>query len=100
MDNRKTLLSVFGNTHQVVHHDVARPDDLIIETVEDVEPIIQRAKMLSEMSPKFGETFRHVAIAPDFVCAKALRERWSNEDWDKWLNDGANKPFRTWQGSV
>lgn len=100
MSNRELLLSRFGTVHQIVHHDASRPDDLIIETGEDVEPIIARAKMLSEQSRIRGETFTHVAVAPDFVCAKALRERWSNDDWDRWINDGANAVFKTYPGRV
>lgn len=100
MSNRELLLSRFSTVHQIVHHDASRPDDLIIETVEDVEPIIERAKMLSAQSRIKGETFTHVACAPDFVCAKALRERWSNEDWDRWINDADNRAFRTFPGNV
>ena len=96
----KRLLSRQGTVHQIVHHDASRPDDLIIETVEDVEPILARAKMLSEQSPTRGETFTHVAVAPDFICAQALREKWNSEDWDRWINNADNRAFRTYPGTV
>ena len=96
----KRLLSRRGTVHEIVHHDASRPDDLIIETVEDVEPILARAKMLSEQSRNKGETFTHVGVAPDFVCAQALREKWDSKDWDRWLNDPDHRAFRTYPGNV
>ena len=99
MSNR-TLLSRQGTVHQIVHHDNSDPDNLIIETVEDIEPILARAKLLSEQSPRRGETFTHVAVAPDYVCAQALREKWTSKDWDNWINDHSNRPFRTYPGIV
>lgn len=96
----RTILSRQGTVTQFVHHDASRPDDLIIETVENVEPILERAKLLSAQSRNKGETFTHVAIAPDFICAQALREKWDNADWDKWINDPDNKAFKTYPGRV
>lgn len=96
----RRLLSRQGTVSQFVHHDASRPDDLIIETVEDVEPILARAKMLSEMSRNKGEIFTHVAIASEEVCAQALREKWDDADWTKWLNASENRPFRTYPGTV
>jgi len=100
MDNRRRLLSVHGSYREYVIHDPDRPDDLIIETEQDCEPIIEMARRLSEMSP--GKDFRHVGFIPDFLMAQAKREGWLNDRkrWKQVMNDPDNRAFRTWPGRL
>ena len=58
MSSQQLLLSAFGGFREVAIFDDANPRDMIVKTFEDCEPIIARAKMLSEMNP--GKEFRHV----------------------------------------
>ena len=45
---------------------------------------------------------RHVAEVPQVIWEKAVQEGWSKDKdaWKKWLNDPANKVFRTWPGKI
>ncbi len=98
--SRKLLLSHYAGFSQVVHIDSERPEDLILESVQELEPIIEAAKALSELEP--GKDFRHAAIIPQIVLEQSFREGWFNDKsrWKKWANDPANKPFRTWPGNL
>lgn len=100
--SRRILLhSHFGHTVQeYVHIDAMNPDNLVTETVQDMEPIIERAKYLSELEP--GKDFRHAAIIPQIVYEKAYREGWlhDKERWKRWANDPDNRAFRTWPGHL
>ncbi len=84
----------------LVHEDAERPDTLILEEIDDVEPILKEAKRLSELTP--SKEFRHAAVIPDFVLRKAFREGWYNDPkaWKDWANDPDNKLFRTWPGQL
>ena len=100
MSSRHLLLSAFGGFREVAMFDEASPRDMIVKTFEDCEPIIERAKMLSEMNP--GKEFRHVAIIPQHVLDRAAREGWFNDrsKWKQWANDADNRAFRTWPGRL
>jgi hypothetical protein len=71
-----------------------------IETREDVEPLIEAAKILAEETP--GKDFRHVAFIPDVVMNQAYIEGWFHDKqaWKKWANDPANACYRTWKGRL
>lgn len=100
MSSRDILLSAVGNFREVAVFDESRPQDLLIKTFEDCEPIIERAKMLSELEP--GKDFRHVAVIPKHVLDQAAREGWFNDKakWKAWANDANNRAFRTWPGRL
>lgn len=104
MGNRKRLFSAFGGMIEVAHTDdnVNNGNDLVMETIQDCEPIIERAKMLSEMSPVKGEVFRHVGIMPFIEVNRAMREGWWNdmEAIKRWRNDPDNAAFKTWPGKI
>ena len=100
MSTQKLILEQNANYAEVAYFDEERPQDLLIKTFEDCEPIIERAKMLSEMEP--GKEFRHSAIIPKHVLDKAHREGWfhDKQKWRDWANDPANRAFRTWPGRL
>ncbi len=99
MSNRKELLGFYNGVEEWFHYD-ANEDKVTIEDLQDVEPVIEAAKRLSEQTP--GEDFRHVAFIPDYVLRKSMREGWfnDNEAWRRWANDPDNKAFRTWPGRI
>ena len=96
MSSGKRLLDKTGRTEEIFH---SAPDgDFAIETREDVEPLIEVAKDLSELQP--SKDLRHAAVVPQFVLDQSLREKWGPDDWRKWANDPGNKAFRTWPGRL
>lgn len=91
-----------GTVARVLHADDRDPwGDFLIETVEDVEPAIESAKVLRE-NHRAGTDMKHVARVPVTVVEKAMREGWFHDEsaWKTWLNDPANKAFRVWEGRV
>jgi hypothetical protein len=101
MSSRKRLLETVddGRLH-LLHHDTENPTHVIVEELEDCEPIIEAAKRLSDAAP--SKEFRHAAFIPHFVMAKATREGWLNDPqaWKRWANDPDNECFRTWKGRL
>ncbi len=100
MGNRELLLSNFGGFKEIAVFDDSRPDDLLIKTLQEAEPYIQRAKMLSELNP--GKEFRHAMVIPPGVLDQAAREGWFNDKarWKKFANDPDNAYLRTWPGRL
>ena len=102
MAERKYLYQADGTVARVLH---ARPEDpfgdFAIETIEDVEPIIDSVKTLRDEQDKKAH-MRHVARVPVTVVERAMREGWFHDQakWDQWLNDPQNKDFRVWEGRV
>lgn len=98
--SRKFIFDAKQNHITYRHEDPEQPDKLILEEVDDLEPIIQEAKRLSELEP--GKEFRHAAVVPATILRKASREGWLNDPaaWRKWMNDPDNKIFRTWPGDI
>ena len=77
----------------------------ILQTYQDMEPIIEENKRLRENMKSYGhrgEVLRKIATIPVDVYEKAYREsRHDDPDWlQKWLNDHDNKVFRVWEGTV
>ena len=83
---------------KIVYH--AQEGRTLIETRQDVEPILDAAKLLADEAP--GKDFRHAAFIPDVVLEQALREGWFHDPaaWKRWANDPANARFRTWAGRL
>ena len=71
-----------------------------IETRQDVAPILAAAKLLAEQPP--GRDFRHVAFVPESELNRAFTEGWFHDRaaWKRWLNDPANRDYRTWKGRI
>lgn len=96
----RRILSQGNGKTDYFHWDSSGKGGYVIETVYEVEPILERAKMLSEETP--GKDFRHAAVIPAHVMDKAMREGWVNDKqkWKDWANDPANRCFRTWPGQL
>jgi hypothetical protein len=96
MAKRTLIDSKTGSTSEFITED----DKIIYHTKQDIQPVIEHCKALSENKP--GKDFRHVAEVPMVIYQKAMREGWVKDKakWKKWLNDPDNKVFRTWQGKV
>lgn len=96
----RELAASYNGLKEYYHTNSEKPGDLIIETAQDCEPIVEMAKRLSEQTP--GKEWRHVACVPMFFLDKAAKEGWINDKakWRAFLNDPDNKAFRTWPGRL
>lgn len=96
---KKTLLDIIPESlrYTTFHEEDGKR---FIESRQDVEPIIEAAKILSEETP--GKDFRHAAFIPETVMNQAFVEGWFHDKqaWKKWANDPANAAFRTWKGRL
>lgn len=101
MGTKKALLEHFGYKAEILHFD---PNDKsgthTVETVWDVSPIVEAAKILADEPP--GKDFRHAAFIPEYVMDQAFREGWFNDPkkWKDWANNPENAAFRTWKGRL
>jgi hypothetical protein len=90
--------------------------DYVVETLQNCEPIVEAARVLSDMNP--GKEFRHVGFIPDIFMDDILRRarvraRQHNGRIDgaqlqdeikalcrAFLNNPDNARFRTWPGKL
>lgn len=100
MSSREILLTANGGFREVMIVDESRPHDLLIKTYDDAQPLLDKAKALSEQTP--GKTWRHAAVIPMSTLDRSIREGWLNDGkaWKKWGNDSANANLRTWKGRL
>lgn len=101
--SQRVIYDHTGSVVRVLHTDnPADPfGDFAIETIEDVEPVVETAKVLADNHAERGD-LKHVARVPVHVVEQAMREGWYNDTaaWRKWANDPDNKAFRVWKGRV
>lgn len=102
LSQTKVIYDATGTVVRVLHADDRDPDgDFAIETVEDVEPLLDYVKARRDVqNPKAN--MRHVAEIPVTIYEKAFREGWLHDQaaWNRFLNDADNKAFRIWEGRL
>jgi hypothetical protein len=83
---------------KTVHHE--QDGRFWIESRQDVEPVIENAKMLSMEKP--NKDFTRVALIPLSVLNEAFTEGWFDDPdaWKKWANDPTNACYRTTKGTI
>ena len=97
--SKSALLELVPDARRkVVYHE--QDGRTLVETRQDVEPILEAAKILAAGPP--GKDFRHAALIPDVVLEQAFREGWFHDKaaWKRWANDPANANLRTWPGRL
>ena len=84
----------------LVNQFATEDDKFVYHTKQDVRPIIEHCKVLSEQTP--GKEMRHVAEIPMVIYQQAMREGWIKDKakFKRWLNDPENRFFRTTGGKV
>jgi hypothetical protein len=101
--SQKVIYDSNGSVVRVLHtEDMSDPfGDFAIQTIEDVEPAIESAKVLADNHAERGD-MKHVARVPVTIVEQAMREGWYNDTaaWRKWANDPDNSKFRVWKGRV
>jgi hypothetical protein len=99
---QKVIYAADGTIARVLHADDRDPfGDFAIETIEDVEPLLESVKVLREDHKSRGD-MKHVARIPVTIYEKAIREGWANDQaaWARFLNDPDNAAFRVWTGRL
>ena len=102
MPSQKVIYAADGTIARVLHADDRDPfGDFAIETIEDVEPLLDSVKVLREDHKPRGD-MKHVARVPVTIVEKAMREGWFNDQaaWARFLNDPDNAAFRVWEGKL
>jgi len=96
----KKLISRYLGMEEYVHTDNSRPNDLIIETRQDLSPVIDHVLELRDRP--LGKEWRHVAEIPMYFFDQWAKEGSLHDKTKirKWLDDPQNKPFRVWQGRM
>lgn len=96
----KVLIARYNGIEEYQHIDPMRPDDLIIETVQDCAPILEHVKELRD--GPVGKEWKHVAEVPMYFFDKwAKSGALHDKDYiRRWLDDPANKMFRVWGGQM
>lgn len=93
--------AMHGYTRRLDRVVQARDGKVVVNELEDCEPVLEAAKRLGDLEPA-KEPFRHAAYIPRHVLNRAYREGWFNDEeaWKKWANDPNNKHLRTWKGRM
>lgn len=111
MDAVRRVREIFHPTHS--------GDRFGLETVQDVEPVLDFAQQVRERQEgrRWGDG-KHVATIPDIIVQRMMRDpRLFPDDelagilgpgykvldskrWKAWLNDSANSLFRTFEGRI
>jgi hypothetical protein len=102
LPDQKIIYAADGTVARILHADDRDPfGDFAIQTVEDVEPLLDSVKELRE-NHRSGGDMKHVARIPVTIVEKAMREGWFHDDaaWSRFLNDPDNKGFRVWEGQL
>lgn len=102
MTTKKILYQNRDDFARVLHVDDREPDaDFAIETIMDVEPMLDEVKALRDLQAPRSD-MKHVARVPVTVVERAMREGWFHDQkaWDRFLNDPDNRDFRVWEGRL
>lgn len=85
------------------HHDQAA-DKVVINRVQDVEPILDANKRAFNDATRLPQKseFRHMARIPNVVVERLMKDgTWFDPArLERWMNDPDNKYFRTAPGRV
>lgn len=100
MSSEKVILSSYNGIQEYQHVDAMKPGDLVIETVQDCQPILDYVK--EERERPVGKEWRKVACIPLIFYDEAVRKGCLHDKayWHKWLNDPDHAAFRVWNGRI
>jgi hypothetical protein len=75
--------------------DDERPDQFVVKTTQDIEPILESVARDRELMRNTGDA-KVLGRVPVAVAERAVHEDWDESDWRKWWN-GAGRAFRIWK---
>ena len=75
--------------------DDAAPDRFVIQTEEDIEPLLESVARDREIMRNDGVN-KVLGRVPRTTYERAVHEGWDESDWRKWWN-GEGRAFRIWR---
>jgi hypothetical protein len=75
--------------------DDERPDQFVVKTSQDLEPILDSVARDRELFANTGD-MKVLGRVPVAVYERAVHEEWEESDWRKWWN-GEGRAFRIWK---
>ena len=99
MPERKFVYMDEAGMRRTLVWDEAEPDQFHVFAEADMSN-------LAELNRRQGEreSARHatttLARVPFPIWERAYHENWDQKDWDRFLNDPANRDFRVWPGRL
>jgi hypothetical protein len=75
--------------------DDERPDQFVVKTTQDIEPILESVARDRELMRNTGDA-KVLGRVPVAVAERAVHEDWDESDWRKWWN-GEGRAFRIWK---
>jgi hypothetical protein len=75
--------------------DDERPDQFVVKTSQDLEPILDSVARDRELMANNGDNVL-LGRVPVHVYERAVHEQWEESDWRKWWN-GEGRAFRIWK---
>lgn len=101
MPSERVLFAKYNGLTEYAHLDPMKPDDLVIETVQDdFQSIIDNVKI--ERDKPIGKEWRLAAQFPMIFYHQAVQEGWLHDraKWRKLLDDPDLSAFRVWNGRI
>jgi len=75
--------------------DDERPDQFVVKTTQDIEPILESVARDRELMRNTGDA-KVLGRVPVAVAERAVHQQWDESDWRKWWN-GEGRAFRIWK---
>ncbi len=97
----KIIFDRYNGLTEYAHFDPMKPDDLVIETVQDdFQGILDQVK--SDRDKPVGKEWRLAAKLPMIFYHQAATEGWLHDKarWRKLLDDPDLAGFRVWNGRI
>lgn len=94
MSERKRVYLDRDGVRKTMIWDDEDPDRFVIQTEEDIEPILASVARDREIMLNNGDN-KLLGRVPRTVAERAVHERWGEDDWRKWWN-GEGREYRIW----
>lgn len=96
----KVVFAKYNGLTEYAHFDPMKPNDLIIETTQDFNPVLESVKL--ERDKPVGKEWRLAAQFPMLFYHNAVKEGWLHDKakWRKLLDDPDLAGFRVWNGRI
>jgi len=95
MTEKKTVYANAYGVRRTLITDDERPGDVIVQTEQDIEPILDGVARDRELFRNDGVN-KVIGRVPVAVVEKAALEHWDESDWRRWWN-GEGRAFRIWR---
>lgn len=98
MSERQRIYRDADGVRRTMIWDDDDPDQIVVNTEQDVEPILDSVHRDRELMPH--GTNKLVARIPMFIYERAIHQQWDEDDWKRWLNSDEAAPWRIWRGVI